>query len=202
MIEWDSAIAPKQDPVQLNEEFIDKLEHKLLYIHEPETTDAERIQSILNAKYCKADLVKITGECDQLDKAEQQQLLVLLQKFEHLFDGTVGTWNTEPVKLSLKDPNCQPYHAKAYPVPQSQEQKLREEVDRLCEQGILRKISRSEWACPMFTISKLDGSLRSLADLRELNKRIMISHPFPIPKIQDMLQKLEGFMYATSLDLN
>ena len=53
----------------------------------------------------------------------------------------------------------------------------------------------------MFTISKPDGSLHSLADLRELNKRIR-RHPFPIPKIQDMLQKLEGFMWATSLDLN
>ena len=53
----------------------------------------------------------------------------------------------------------------------------------------------------MFTISKPDGSLQSLADLRELNKRIK-RHPFPIPKIQDMLQKLEGFMWATSLDLN
>ena len=53
----------------------------------------------------------------------------------------------------------------------------------------------------MFTISKPDGSLRSLADLRELNKRIR-RHPFPIPKIQDMLQKLEGFMWATSPDLN
>ena len=26
--------------------------------------------------------------------------------------------------------------------------------------------------------------------------------PYPIPKIQDMLLKLEGFQYATSLDLN
>ena len=26
--------------------------------------------------------------------------------------------------------------------------------------------------------------------------------PFPIPKIQDILLKLEGFKYATSLDLN
>ena len=26
--------------------------------------------------------------------------------------------------------------------------------------------------------------------------------PFPIPKIQNLLLKLEGFQYATSLDLN
>jgi hypothetical protein len=53
----------------------------------------------------------------------------------------------------------------------------------------------------MFTISKPDGSLCFLADLRELNKRIK-RHPFPIPKIQNILQKLEGFMYATFLALN
>ena len=53
----------------------------------------------------------------------------------------------------------------------------------------------------MFTILKGDSSLRSLADLREFNKRIK-RKPFPLPKITDILQKLEGFQYATSLDLN
>ena len=101
----------------------------------------------------------------------------------------------------MKDPNVKPYHAKPYPVPHSQERKLKDEIKRLCDYGVLRKTNRSEWACPMFTISKPDGSLRSLADLREVNKVIKRT-PFPLPKITDMLQKLEGFMYATSLDLN
>lgn len=47
----------------------------------------------------------------------------------------------------------------------------------------------------MFIISKPDGSLQSLSDLREHNKRIK-RYPFPIPKIQDMLQKLEGYKFA------
>ena len=59
----------------------------------------------------------------------------------------------------------------------------------------------SEWALPMFTLFKDDGSLRSLADLRELNKRIK-RKPFPLPKIVALLQSLEGFSNATSLDLN
>src|SRR5688572_13986952 len=189
------------DSDMFNQEFINELEHEILYMHDPDTTEAERIQSIVSAKYCKADLHQLTKECDQLTKEEQEKLLALLQKYEHLFDGKVGTWKADPVESFLKDPTCAPYHVKAYAVPHSKEQKLKDEVDRLCQQGILRKINRSEWACPMFTISKPDGSLRSLADLRELNKRIK-KHPYPIPKIQDMLQKLEGFMYATSLDLN
>ena len=79
--------------------------------------------------------------------------------------------------------------------------KLKEEIAWLCKYGILRKTNNSEWACPMFTISKPDGSLRSLADLREVNK-VIKRRPYPLPKITDMLQKLEGFMYAISLDLN
>jgi hypothetical protein len=56
-------------------------------------------------------------------------------------------------------------------------------------------------SCPMFTVAKPGKALRSLADLRELNKRIK-RKPFPIPKINDLLQILEGFYLATSLDLN
>ena len=93
-------------------------------------------------------------------------------KLERLFNRTVGTWHTEPVDMHLKESDCKPYYAKSYPAPHSQEQKLKKEVDRLCEIGILRKINHSEWAYPMFTISQPDSYLRSLADLRELNKKI------------------------------
>ena len=117
LMEWDNATTPMLDPDMFCEQFIDELEHEILYMHDPETTEAERIQSILNAKYCPADLHQLTQDCEQLSKEEQDKLLALLQKYEHLFDGTVGTWKTAPVDLILKDSNCIPYHAKAYPVP-------------------------------------------------------------------------------------
>jgi hypothetical protein len=40
-----------------------------------------------------------------------------------------------------------------------------------------------------------------ISDFHELNKRIK-QKPYPIPRIQDLLLKLEGFQYATTLDLN
>jgi hypothetical protein len=101
-----------------------------------------------------------------------RKLHKLLKEFAHLFDATLGNWKTDPVNLELKDTNEEPYHAKPYPVPHSQEQQLKDEVQQLVDFGVLRKLNRSEWACPMFTISKPDKLLRSLADLRELNKRI------------------------------
>jgi hypothetical protein len=44
-------------------------------------------------------------------------------------------------------------------------------------------------------------TVRTITDFRELNKRI-VRRPYPIPKISSTLQELEGFTYATTLDLN
>ena len=43
---------------------LDELAQEMLYMHDPDTTEAERIQDILDAKYCKADLAKLTQECE------------------------------------------------------------------------------------------------------------------------------------------
>ena len=137
---------------------------RFLLSHDPDTIGAERIQSIIDAKYTKTDLTQVVQTCSDLMASEQIELLKLLQKFEDLFDGTLG----------------------------SQEQKLRDEVSRLEKYGVLRKINRSEWANPMFTIPKPDGSLRSLADLKRIKRK-----PYPLPKISDLMQKLEGFTWAT-----
>ena len=40
-----------------------------------------------------------------------------------------------------------------------------------------------------------------ISDFREVNKRL-VRKPFPIPKISAILQELEGFTFATALDLN
>ena len=38
------------DSIMFSEELIDDFEHELLYIHDPNTIEAERIQAILDAK--------------------------------------------------------------------------------------------------------------------------------------------------------
>jgi hypothetical protein len=189
-ISWDNSKIRMQPPGKQDRDWLDTMEQELLYAHDPSTTDAERIQNIIESKYTPADLNKIVEECTHLEKDEQRQLLKLLQKFEHLFDGTLGTWKTDPVDLELINPNLKPFHVKPYPVPYSQEKRLKEELNRLCSYGVLRKINNSEWACPMFTISKPDGSLRSLADLREVNKLSKENH-IHCPRFQTCYRNLK-----------
>ena len=67
--------------------------------------------------------------------------------------------------------------------------------------GKLQWQSDSEWASPTFIILKKDNTMRVVSDFRELITRI-VRKPFPIPQISTVLQELEGFTYATALDLN
>ena len=197
---WDNATVAMKPPNYLRKRSEEEFENEIQYMHDPDTTEIERIQRILDVKYAPADLEVEVNKSEDTTEDQKAALLQLLYKYEDLFDGKLGAWQTDPVELELK-PDVKPYHAKPYPVPHSQEQKLRHEVEFLCKEKVLRKINNSEWAAPMFVIPKPDGTLRSLADFRELNKRIK-RKPFPIPRIQDMLQKLLGFQWATSLDLN
>jgi hypothetical protein len=75
---------------KLDGDWLDNMEQELLYAHEPNTTDAERIQSVIESKYCPADLNKMVEECTHLEKDKQRKLLKLLKEFKDLFDGTLG----------------------------------------------------------------------------------------------------------------
>ncbi len=78
---------------------------------------------------------------------------------------------------------------------------IMKEVERLCKLGVLERLPASEWALPSFIIHKKDKTVCFLSDFWEVNKRL-VRKPFPIPKISTVLQEIEGFSYATALDLN
>jgi hypothetical protein len=75
------------------------------------------------------------------------------------------------------------------------------EIIRLCNIGVLEWQPSSQWASPTFIIPKKDSTVCAISDFRELNERI-VRKPYPIPKISTILQELEGFTYATALDLD
>ena len=125
----------------------------------------------------------------------------MLNEFPDLFDGTLGDWDTAPVSLELKE-GAKPFHAKrAHSIPRAHLDVFKKEVARLVELGVLKRQPDSEWAVPTFIIPKKDKTVRFISDLREVNKRI-VRKPYPIPKISSVLQEMEGFTFASQLDLN
>jgi hypothetical protein len=103
------------------------------------------------------------------------------------------------------DSNCKPFHARAYTLPRSVEQQLQQskEIVILVHIGVLEEDYSSEWAfiTPSFAIPKKNGTIRVVTDFRKLNL-LLKRHPFPIPKIGDMIRSMEGSTFASALDLN
>jgi hypothetical protein len=97
-----------------------KLNHSLAM--EPHRTqDATKcVMQILDTKYKKAGLQSIVKDnCKHLSADQQKKLLQLLQKYELLFDGTLGNWKTKSVLFRLRE-GVLPYHGQAFPVPKNQ----------------------------------------------------------------------------------
>ena len=110
-------------------------------------------------------------ESTHLSNTEREKLLAVLQKYEVLFDGTLGQWTGTEYKIDLRE-DATPYHGRPYGIPKAYEQTFKLEVERLCKVGVLRKINRSEWGAPTILIPKKDQTVRFISDFRELNKRI------------------------------
>eukprot|EP00804_Cyclotella_cryptica_P001002 CCRYP_012344-RA/>CCRYP_012344-RA protein AED:0.42 eAED:0.44 QI:0/0/0/1/0.5/0.33/3/0/239 len=87
------------------------------------------------------------------------------------------------------------------PIPKKHVETTKREVQRLCDLGILKWEDDSEWASPTFIVPKKDNTVWVVSNFRDVNKRV-VRKPFTIPKISTVLQEVEGFAYATSLDLN
>jgi hypothetical protein len=103
--------------------------------NEPQTLREEysRATNILDAEYKPASLYDVIKTCENLHVEEQHQRKILLQKYDHLIDGTLGDFNMDPIPISLKlmDPNRKPIHARAYTVPRSVEQQLQHRSRKL-----------------------------------------------------------------------
>ena len=83
------------------------------------------MRRILEAKYKKVELNKvITKQCQHLNTKERNWRLSLLRKYEDLFDGTLGTWNTTPVDFELGY-DAKPVCSRPYPVPRLHEAMFR-----------------------------------------------------------------------------
>ena len=85
---------------------------------EPKTTQemTARVTRILDSKYEKANLEQISKNASHLSLNEQKQLYQVLKKHETLFDGTLGTWNTEPVGFTMKE-EAKPHSHQYYSTP-------------------------------------------------------------------------------------
>ena len=75
-------------------------------------------------------------------------------------------------------------------------QEIAAQLSKMQEEGVIQPLN-SPWASPVVLVRKWDGSLRFCVDYRALNSVDV----FPLPWIDDLLDKLGQAKYFTTLDL-
>ena len=105
-IKWEDQIVPMKNFQSIRgNDLTSKKELKsiILRLNEPKSTrdSTQRVIKILDSKYEKADLDQIVKSLTNLNKIQKSMLLKLLRKYEALFDGTLGRWNTTSVNITL-----------------------------------------------------------------------------------------------------
>ncbi|GKD67547.1 putative reverse transcriptase domain-containing protein [Tanacetum coccineum] len=76
---------------------------------------------------------------------------------------------------------------------------LSNQLKELQDKGFIQP-SHSPWGAPMLFVKKKDGALRMCIDYIELNKPT-IKNRYPLPKIGDLFDQLQGACYFYKIDL-
>ncbi|GJV95860.1 putative nucleotidyltransferase, ribonuclease H [Tanacetum coccineum] len=96
-------------------------------------------------------------------------------------------------------PGATPVAKSPYRLAPSEMQELSEQLQELQDKGFIRP-SHSSWGASILFVKKKDGSLRMCIDYRELNK-LTIKNRYPLPRIDDLFDKLQGARYFSKIDL-
>ena len=136
-------------------------------------------------------------EGTNLTTQQQNDLDNLVDEYRDVFSDTPG-W-TDVVEHVINTGDASPIRLAPYRTPHSAHEFLRNEIKTLLQQGIIVP-SRSPWAAPVVLVPKADGSRRLCIDYRKLNL-VTVSDPYPIPRIEDMIDNVGGSRWITAIDL-
>ena len=118
-----------------------------------------------------------------------------------MVDGILSkTFNRPPIHLELID-NPTPICSRAYPIPRSQLQVFKQELDCLVRIGVLERAKRSEWIAGTFITAKKDGRAWWITDFRGLNQSLT-RRVYPLRRISDIVTCHPHYKYFTKLDIS
>ncbi|XP_075764387.1 uncharacterized protein LOC142819706 [Pelodiscus sinensis] len=134
---------------------------------------------------------------DQLTPAQQAEIREVLRSHQQLFSNKPGLTNLAVHRVQTG--THPPVHCSPFRVTGKTAQDLEREVQDMLALGVIQP-SSSPWASPVVLVPKKDGSIRFCVDYRKLNA-ITVSDAYPMPRPDELLDKLGGARYLTTLDL-
>ncbi|GBG79827.1 hypothetical protein CBR_g30091 [Chara braunii] len=139
------------------------------------------------------------GDQPKTDTSDPR-IIELLDSYEDVFQAPAGVVPDRPIRhgITLED-GAVPPRGCIYRMSEDELQVLRAQLDDLLAKGWIRP-SCSPYGAPVLFVRKKNKDIRFCIDYRKLNVQ-MIKNVGPLPRIDDLLERLGGAKYFSKLDL-
>jgi hypothetical protein len=132
---------------------------------------------------------------DYWDEQTMESITELLHEYNDLFPttftemkGIEGELGEMKIPLRAEE---RPIRHRPYRLNPIYNQKVKAEIDKMLEAGIIEPVEESEWVNLMVVQEKKQGGLRICVDLRKMNDACL-HDPFPNPFTDEVLENVGG----------
>ena len=149
----------------------------------------------------RTDKIKEDEIDSYLNEIEHKQLVkLIMNKYRGIVARDVNQMGKIDVtEISVRLTTDKPVCYRPYRLSYHEKEQVKDMIAHL-KKGDVIEDSSSEFASPILLVRKKSGEIRMCVDYRALNK-ITIKDKYPIPLIDDQIDRLRGQQYFTSLDL-
>ena len=133
-----------------------------------------------------------------LSASQRDDIQQVLGEFADVLQDEPGRTNL--IEHRIEAEGAHPVRQAPYRIPYSYRELVQTEMKEMEEKGVIER-SVSEWASPIVLVGKKDGGTRLCVDFRRLNE---VTHmdAYPMPRVDEMIDKLGSARYLTTLDLS
>lgn len=131
--------------------------------------------------------------------SDKEKLINILNEFSKFMITGIATSTITAGSMHIRLNSDAPVYYRPYKLSFNEKLRVREIINDLLAKGIIRE-SESAYASPILLIKKKDGTDRMCVDFRALN-RITIKDRYPLPLIEDHIDRLGKGKYFTTLDI-
>ena len=132
-----------------------------------------------------------------LTPLEQTEMMHLIFEFVKLFPDTPTRTNRTIHDVDVGE--TRPIKQHPYRLNPLKLKVMRQEIDYMLQNDLI-EASSSGWSSPCVLVPKPDGTYRFCTDFRQVNKATK-SDSYPIPRVDDCVDKVGNAKYVTKLDL-
>ena len=128
------------------------------------------------------------------------KLQEILEVHADIFEPGLGCCTTAKATLTLRE-GTTPKFCKTRRLPFAIKPTVGAELEQLEKNGVIEKVTQSDWATPIVVVRKPGGKVRICGDFKVTINPVLKNDVYPLPLPEELFHKLNGGTRFTKLDL-